>query len=123
MTLKFENLKVWQKTIILSTEIHNLTKRFPKEEQYVLTSQIKRACDSIALNIAEGSTGNTNAEFKQFVLYALRSAVEVIACLHLAKNRALIHKDDFEKYYLKVEEILKMLHGLRNFLTQKGERR
>lgn len=122
MGLKFEDLKVWQKAIMLTTEIHNLTKRFPKEEQYVLTSQIKRACDSIVLNIAEGSTGNSNAEFKQFVLYALRSAIEVIACLHLARHRELIHQEDFERFYERVEEILKMLHGLRNSLSPKEER-
>jgi four helix bundle protein len=122
MSFKFENLKVWQKAIILTTEIHNLTKRFPKDEQYVLTSQIKKACDSIALNIAEVSAGNTYAEYKQFVFYALRSAIEVIVCLHLAKSRALILADDFEKCYSRAEEIIIMLHELRNLLTLEGER-
>ena len=64
--LKFERLTVWQKAITLTGEVHQLTRKFPKEELYILTSQIKRAADSIALNIAEGSTGQSNAEFKQF---------------------------------------------------------
>ena len=61
MGFKFEKLEVWQKAIDFGMEIHCLTRMFPKEELYILTSQIKRAGDSIALNIAEGSTGQSNA--------------------------------------------------------------
>ena len=100
----------------LSAPIHELTRTFPKEERYILTSQIKRATDSIALNIAEGSTGQTTAEFKQFLGYAIRSAIEVVACLHLGKRRKLICEDDFKRLYQEAEEIIKMLHGLRSSL-------
>ena len=62
---KFEKLKVWEKAIDLTKDIHDLTRKFPKEELFILTSQIKRAADSVALNIAEGSTGQSNAEFKR----------------------------------------------------------
>ena len=65
MAFKFEKLLVWQKSVDLSSEIHLLTNNFPKEELYILTSQIKRAADSVSLNIAEGSTGQTNPEFKR----------------------------------------------------------
>jgi four helix bundle protein len=57
MAFKFEKLKVWQRAVDLSGEIYELIERFPKKEMFVLTSQIQRASDSIALNIAEGSTG------------------------------------------------------------------
>ena len=77
MSFKFEKLLVWQKAVDLSADISNLTKTFPKDEIYVLTSQIKRAADSVSLNIAEGSTGQSNAEFKKFLGYALRSDIEV----------------------------------------------
>lgn len=117
MTLKFERLKVWEKALECSTKIHALTRTFPKEELYVLTAQIKRAADSIALNIAEGSTGQTNAEFRQFLSYAIRSAIEVVACLHLGRKRHLIDESTFQDLYSHVEEILKMLHGLRKSLT------
>ena len=64
MAFKFENLEVWKKSIDLSLQIHELTRSFPKEELYILTSQIKRTADSVALDIAEGLTGQSNAEFK-----------------------------------------------------------
>jgi four helix bundle protein len=114
MGFKFEKLVVWQKAIKFSTDVHNLTREFPKEELYILTSQIKRAADSVVLNIAEGSTGQSHDEFKQFIKYAFRSAIEVVACLYIGKNRELINNKDFSNSYGKAEEIVKMLSGLRN---------
>jgi four helix bundle protein len=55
MAFKFENLQVWQRALDLTDEVDRLTKTFPKDELYVLTSQMKRAADSVALNIAEGA--------------------------------------------------------------------
>ena len=117
MPLKFERLLVWQKALDLSAQIHALTRTFPREELYILTSQIKRAADSVALNIAEGSTGQTNAEFKQFLGYAVRSAIEVVACLHLGRKRGIVNDQEFQARYDQTAEILKMTHGLRNSLT------
>jgi four helix bundle protein len=59
MAFRFEDLQVWQEAMDLGEEINQLTKGFPKEEVYILTSQIKRAADSVILNIAEGSTGQS----------------------------------------------------------------
>ncbi|MCX8490513.1 MAG: four helix bundle protein [Cyclobacteriaceae bacterium] len=114
MAFKFEGLKVWQKSIELSGEISELTEKFPKKELFVLTSQIQRTSDSIALNIAEGSTGQTNPEFKKFLGYALRSAIEVVSCLHLAKRRKLIHQEEFERFYLILTDLVKSIQALRN---------
>lgn len=73
MAFKFEQLKIWQLAVDMSFEIHELTRSFPKEELFILTAQIKRAADSISLNIAEGSTGQSNAEQKKFLGYSQRS--------------------------------------------------
>lgn len=67
-----------------------MVKSFPKDELFILTSQIKRASDSVVLNIAEGSTLQSNAEFKRFLVIANRSALEVIAGFYLAKQRGYI---------------------------------
>ena len=116
MALKCEQLIVWQKAVDFSADIHCVTRKFPREEQYILTSQIKRAADSIALNVAEGSTGQSNAEFRQFLGYAIRSAVEVVTCLHLGKRRQLLNEQEFPRLYQKAEELIKMTQGLRNAL-------
>ena len=79
-------------------------------------SQIKRAADSVALNIAEGSTGQTNAEFKQFIGYAIRPAIEVVSCLYIGKKRNIITDKDFQKLYEEIESIVKMLQSLRKSL-------
>ena len=116
MSFKFERLDVWQKSVDLTFDIHLVTRDFPKEELYILTSQIKRAADSIALNIAEGSTGQSNAEFSQFVGYAIRSAIEVVSCLYVGRKRNIIKTDNFKKLYLDTERIVRMLQALRNSL-------
>jgi len=112
MAFKFEKLKVWQKALDLADEIDKLTKTFPKEEMYVLTSQVKRAADSISMNIAEGSTGQSNPEFKRFLRYSLRSDIEVVNCLHLASRRGYINEEIFKKHYQSCEEILIMISAL-----------
>jgi four helix bundle protein len=116
MAFKFEKLKVWEKAVDLSVDISDLVKQFPKDELYVLTSQIKRACDSISLNIAEGSTGQTTPEFKKFLSYSLRSAIEVVGCLHLAKRRKLITDNEFQSLYEKLTELIKGIQALKNSL-------
>jgi four helix bundle protein len=116
MGFKFEKLKVWQKSVDLATDISELTKTFPKDELFILTAQIKRAADSVSLNIAEGSTGQSNAEFKKFFTYALRSDIEVVGCLYLAQKRGLINEQDFLKMYAQCEELLIMINALKKSL-------
>src|SRR6185312_8965348 len=116
MSFKFEKLKVWQKSVDLSFEVNELTKTFPKEELFILSAQIKRAADSVSLNIAEGSTGQSNAEFNKFLGYALRSNIEVVGCLFLGSRRKLIDEERFSKLYVQCEEILVMINALRNSL-------
>jgi four helix bundle protein len=116
MAFKFEKLLVWQKAVDLSELVDQVSKKFPKEELYILTSQVKRAADSIALNIAEGSTGQSNAEFNRFLGIALRSNIEVVSCIYLAKRRNIISEEDFNKIYSNCEEILVMINGLRKAL-------
>ncbi|MEN9599711.1 MAG: hypothetical protein RL596_2030, partial [Bacteroidota bacterium] len=110
VSFKFEELLVWQKAIDLSAQVNYVAQKFPKEEIYILTSQIKRAADSVSLNIAEGSTGQTTPEFKRFLAIALRSNIEVVGCLYLAKRRTIISKDDFENVYSLCLEILRMIN-------------
>ena len=116
MPFKFEKLIVWQKAVDLSDTVNQVTKGFPKDEVYILTSQMKRAADSVSLYIAEGSTGQSNPEFNRFLGIALRSAIEVVGCIFLAKRREYITDNNFNKIYHMCEEILVMINALRNSL-------
>jgi len=116
MPFKFEKLIVWQKAVDLSDIVNQLAKQFPKDELYILTSQIKRAADSVSLNIAEGSTGQSNPEFNRFLGIALRSDIEVVGCIFLAKRRGYMNEQSFELIYKRCEEILVMINSLRNTL-------
>jgi four helix bundle protein len=113
MKFKFENLIIWQKGMELAEEIFQLTRNFPKEEMYNLTSQIMRASDSIALNISEGSIDQSNAEFKRFMGYAIRSLAEVVTCLHKAKNRKYISITQFDTYYEYSYNLMNMMIGFK----------
>ena len=103
MAFRFEDLQVWQKTIDLSEQINQLSKNFPKYGIYILTSQIKRATDSVVLNIAEGSTGQSKAVFKLFLSYSLRSAIEVVNCLFISRKRGYIKEGHFKELYTEYE--------------------
>lgn len=113
MGFNFEKLNVWKMSVEFADEIHNLTKAFPKEEMFSLSSQIRRATDSISLNIAEGATDNTKPEFKRFLTMASRSCAEVITCLYHAKNRNYIKEEQFTNYYSKTETIYRMINKLK----------
>jgi four helix bundle protein len=99
MKFKFEKLIIWQKAMDLGEDVNNLTEKFPKKETFNLTSQILRAVDSIALNIAEGSIGQSNPEQHRFMGYAIRSLAEVVTCLHKAIRRKYISEQEFNKHY------------------------
>lgn len=117
MAFKFEGLRVWQRAVDLSGEISEVIERFPKREMYELSSQIQRASDSISLNIAEGSTGQTNPEFKRFLAMALRSAIEVVGCLYLAKRRKVVNQTEFDHFYEFLTELIKSIQALRKSIT------
>ena len=116
MAFKFKNLQVWQKALDLTVEINKLTKSFPKDELYVLTSQIKRAADSVVLNISEGCTGQSNAVFKVFLNYSIRSGIEVVSCLFVGKRRDIINEESFQTLYDEYQILIRMITSLRNSL-------
>lgn len=117
MAFKFEKLQIWQLAIDMSCDIHDITRTFPKEELFILTSQIKRAADSISLNIAEGSTGQSNPEQKKFLGYAQRSAIEVVSCLHIGKRRSLVSENQFNIHYNALNKLVAMVQKFKNSIN------
>ncbi|MFT6334232.1 MAG: four helix bundle protein [Halioglobus sp.] len=113
MKFKFEKLIIWQKAMNLGEEVNTLACEFPKMEIYNLSSQIRRAVDSIALNISEGSIGQSNPEAKKFMGYSIRSLAEVVTCLHKAKRRKYMNEEEFEKLYDDAFNLMNMMIAFR----------
>jgi len=108
----FEKLHVYQIALSLSIEIRTLVKSFPKEEQFDLTRQIKRATDSISSNLAEGSGRSSNLDQAHFTNMAYASGLEVINHLNLSFQLNYIAEDDYGKLRFCIDEILNNLNGL-----------
>jgi four helix bundle protein len=109
VSFKFEKLIIWQKAMDFGEEIHVLANRFPSNELYNLSSQIRRATDSIALNISEGSIGQSAPEYKRFMGYSTPSLAEVVTCLHKANRRKYITEVEFEKLYEDSFNLMNMM--------------
>lgn len=111
---KFESLTIWQKAMDFGEDVNSLSNSFPKNEVYNLSLQMMRAVDSIALNISEGSIGQSNLEFKKFIGYAIRSLAEVITCLHKAKRRNYVTEKEFGRHYDESFHLMNMMIAFRN---------
>jgi four helix bundle protein len=118
MPFNFEKLDVWKSSRVLATEIHVVALEFPKVELFSLTVQIKKAADSVNLNIAEGSTGLSKDEFRRFLTFSSRSCLEVISCLYLALDRKYITGNIFTDLYSKYEVLFRQINALRNSLKE-----
>lgn len=113
----FKELKVWQKSMELVTDTYIKTRKFPKEEVYGLTSQIRRSSISISSNIAEGCGRKTNKDFANFLGVALGSAFEYETQLIICKNLNYIVEEDFQKLESEVQHIQNMIIKLQSTLT------
>jgi four helix bundle protein len=117
MSYKFEKLEVWQLAVEYIVCIYRVAEELPKSEEYNLRSQIIRAATSIALNIAEGSTSQSDDEQARFIGMALRSLIETVACLHLIKRRYVqIDPNCLRDTYQFSEKLFAKLAALRSSL-------
>ena len=106
---EFRELKVWQRSHALTLVVYRLTKTFPKDELFGLTSQIRRASASIPSNIAEGCGRDGDAELKRFLTIALGSACELDYHILLATELGYIEADDATALTPEILEIRQML--------------
>ena len=112
----YKDLIVWQKAMYLAEQTYKLTKGFPKEETYGLTSQLRRAVVSVPSNIAEGQARQSTAEFKNFLSIAQGSLAEVETQLLLAIRFEYLTQQQAATALSLREEISKMLSSLRSKL-------
>ena len=108
----YKDLIVWQKAIELVVHIYELTDKFPREEIFGLTSQIRRAAVSIPSNIAEGKMRGGEIEFKRFLFIAFASGAELETQIIIAKKLPKTANLDYNKIDLNLSEVMKMLNKL-----------
>ncbi|SRR5690606_817099 len=118
MIQSFRDLEVWQRAVCLVDDVYLLTKSFPKEELFVLTSQIRRCVISVPSNIAEGFGRKGTKEYLQFCYISLGSLAELETQLEIAKRQGYI-TEDLEKYIQDIIVIRKQLYGLIKSLKNK----
>lgn len=116
MITSYKDLIVWQKSMDLVTAIYLVTKQFPKEELYGLTSQMQRAAISIPSNIAEGSRRGTRKEYARFISTAFGSGAELEVQLELAFRLEFLPKRDFDEMNIRLQELMKMLNVMNKTL-------
>ncbi|MEI7865048.1 MAG: four helix bundle protein [Chthoniobacterales bacterium] len=113
----YRDLVVWQKGLMLAKEIYLLTKRLPADEKFGLVSQMRRAAVSVPSNIAEGQARHTTGEFIQFISHAEGSVAELDTQLTLCQGLNLLTSEDSTKAANLLEELRRMLNGLRRKLS------
>lgn len=116
MAFKFEKLEVWELALEYVDLAYQIGEQLPRSEEFNLKSQLIRAATSIALNTAEGSTSQSDAEFRRFVGLAIRSCVETVACLHLIKRRNYVEVGLLREAYGFAEKLFAKLQALRHAL-------
>ena len=108
----FKDLRIWQKGIEIVSDVYILTKKFPKEELFSLTSQLRRSAISIPSNIAEGFKRFHNKEYKQFLFINLGSCAELETQIIIAKELKYINEDEEAKLVEKLDHVCRMTSSL-----------
>lgn len=113
----YQDLVVWQRAIEFSVAIYEVTKDFPTDERFGLTSQLRRAGVSVASNIAEGSTRKSAREFSHFLTIALGSIAEIRTQMLIANKIGYLNGEGYNSLLTTVNELGSMLNGLKTSLS------
>ncbi len=117
----YHQLEIWQRGMDFTVEIYAFTRRLPREEQFNLIAQLRRAATSVPLNVAEGAGGASNPEFARFLSYAYRSLKEVVTCLELClRLYPDVAEDVVRKLIDEGNQISRMTYAFMQRLGWKG---
>jgi four helix bundle protein len=114
---RFEKLEVWQEARKINQIIYQLTRNFPREELFAMTSQIRRASTSVSSNIAEGSGRNSDKDFAHFLEQAYGSLMEVASTFYLALDEGYVKEQDLDPVFEKLERLAKRTASLNRSLS------
>ena len=110
----FKNLTVWRKSVDLAVKVYETTALFPSEERFGMTSQMRRFSESIPSNIAEGTARNSSKAFSNCLDISLGESFELETQTIIATRVGLLNQEAFESINLELDEIQKMLIGLKS---------
>jgi four helix bundle protein len=113
---RFEGLDVWKRSVEFAGQVYELTKKFPRAEQFGLIDQVRRAVVSISANIAEGSARETPKDFAHFLNISRGSLFELVSHLEVAVRLGFISATESSVFKSEATEISKMLSGLRKHI-------
>ena len=116
-----KDLDVWRLAVDLAEDVYATSKSFPRDEQFGMTSQMRRASVSIASNIAEGAGRQTQREFTQFLYIALGSASELETQIEIARRVGLAKAQDWDRLEPHLARVAQMLRGLIRTVRPEGE--
>ncbi|MGM0545099.1 MAG: four helix bundle protein [Bacteroidota bacterium] len=123
MAFKFEKLEIWQQSLDYVDAAYDIADLLPSKERYNLSDQLRRSATSVSLNIAEGSTGQTDKQQNRFLGIALRSLIESVACLHLISKRNYLYSGDeqesLKSLYSEANHLAARIQAMRNSLTDR----
>ncbi len=114
----FERLDTWQKSIDFADLVYRISRAFPDDERFGLTSQMRRAAVSVSSNIAEGSACFSKADFARFLEIATGSLFEVVSQSFVSRRQGFLSEADFKMLYAAAEEQGRMLSGLRRSVLE-----
>jgi four helix bundle protein len=115
---RFEKFDVWHKAVDFANKVYSLTAAFPVDERFGLTSQMRRAAVSISSNIAEGSSGSSDADFARFLEIAYGSLMETVSQAMIANKQGFLADQRIDELRADAEELARMLSGLRGKMTK-----
>ena len=116
----YRELLIWQKSILVVTNIYKLTRDFPKEELFGITSQMRRCAISIPSNIAEGFGRNSQGDFKRFLNISLGSIYELQTQIEISQNLEYLNTENYKYLMESCVELEKMMNSLVSKIKAKG---
>jgi four helix bundle protein len=117
---RFTDLKVWQRSHALVLDLYRVTARFPVDERFGLTAQLRRAVLSVPTNIAEGSKRQGSQEYARFLNIAEGSLAEAEYLLMVSRDLAYLKADLSKRLFAEIAAIARMLHALRVRVVEDG---
>lgn len=119
MSFRFEDLVVWHGSNTFASKVYRFTNSLPQSEQFGLSDQLRRAANSIPVNIAEGSGSASNKDFANFLNIAIRSIFEVVSLLFRCEQESYLSRAQRVRFYKEAELLVKQIQAFRTKLIKR----